>query len=424
MNRVLDRLPRTRFGRYGREVPAFRTCGVAGFYAAVVVTLGGGLLAGLSLVVLALLCAVCGLSFFAYAFARRFVTGRETLVLLEYVWFAEICVAATVWGLGLSVLDYLDAVAVGLCFFLAAGRVGCLLVGCCYGRPAAVGIRYGREAARDGFPRELVGVRLFPVPALEAAGLLVIGCTGLAALPSAPSGAVFTWFLVSYAVLRFGLEGLRGDARPRLLGLSVNRWMCLAEFGLALWLSQRDHPALTTTRVAIVVGLLVALLVAALAVMRAGDRGRRLLSDDHVAELRRLAHAMPTTTPVVTTSSLGVIVAVSGEHVAESSGLHVSFSPAAHPIDLRLLCELAARCLPDLDPTAANFTRRHVLHVFVPEMGQRPPHAPSGDKLYGNVVRLAQRLDAEEEIGSPPNGDSNGNGDHRMNYFGSPSPTH
>src|SRR5439155_15663713 len=234
LNAALDRLPRTHVASAAREAPAFRASGVTGFYGALLALTAGGLLAGRSWLVLAAIALVAAASFFVWAFVRRAVSGREEVVLLEHVWFAEACVAGGLAAIGEPVLPYLDVLAVALCVFLAGGRIGCLVAGCCFGRPSSLGIRYGPEAADDGFPRHLVGVRLLPVPAFEAAGLLVLGAAGLAALPPAHAGVVFPVFLASYAVLRFGLEALRGDRRPHVLGLSVNRWMCVTELGVAL----------------------------------------------------------------------------------------------------------------------------------------------------------------------------------------------
>jgi Prolipoprotein diacylglyceryl transferase len=378
----LDRLPRTRVGTAARTRPAFLASGVAGFYAALVALVAGGLLAGRSLLVLAAVAAVAAASFYVWALVRRRITARERLVLLEHVWFAEACVAGGLAAIGEPVLPYMDVMAVALCVFLAAGRVGCMLVGCCYGRPAAVGIRYGEEAAAAGFPRHLVGVRLLPVPAFEAVGLMVIGASGLAALPFAPAGTVFTWFLAAYALMRFGLEGLRGDRRPHVLGLSVNRWMCVAELTVAVALSARPFGARD-----LALGAFVAtVLVACLAVRRARDPRRRLLAGEHVAELREAVDSLRARAdgePVALTTSARVAVAASPEHV--------SFSLVGTARDLPLLCEVAAAALPDADPDTAVL-RGTVLHV-------RPSGAPAGvDELYGAIVRRLQRPAGEDRL--------------------------
>jgi hypothetical protein len=62
LNRFLDALPRSTFFERSCERPAFRSMGVAGYYAAFIATLGAGLVAGRSLVVLAAVAAACALS--------------------------------------------------------------------------------------------------------------------------------------------------------------------------------------------------------------------------------------------------------------------------------------------------------------------------------------------------------------------------
>jgi hypothetical protein len=403
LNELLDRLPRTRVGRARREAPAFRTCGIVGFYLAIVATLAGTLLAGLTLLVAAALCAVCGLSFFAYAHLRRWLTGEEELVLLEHVWFAELCAAGFLWAFGLPVLAYLDVVAVGLCFFLACGRVGCLLVGCCRGAPSAVGIRYGEDCAREGFPRHLVGVRLLPVPAFEAAGLVLIGVTGLIALPFAHPGDVFAWFLLGYAVMRFGLEGLRTDERPELLGLSQSRWMCLGELTLVLALGLHAGGDLGTARTAALFGLLGALLVAGLILWRALDPRRALLAPAHLEEVRALAAGTGASSVALHTSSRGVSVGTS----RSEAGFHLSLSLPGELHDLPLLCDLAAHTLAEARPVEAEESAEGVLHIHARPAATTADteHARSLD-LYGHVVRRLQ-------AGPPAAGD-----ERSHNYFG------
>jgi prolipoprotein diacylglyceryltransferase len=415
LNRWLDTLPRTRLGRFTREVPAFRTCGVLGFYAAVLAAMGGALVARLSLVVMVAVALVCALSFFGYVYGRRWLTGRETLELLDQVWFAELVTVGALLALGVPVLPYLDVLAVALCPFLAAGRVGCTLVGCCHGRPSSFGITYRAEHAGDGFPRHLVGIRLLPVPAFEAAGLVTIGGAGLGALPFAPAGSVFAWFLVSYAILRFGLEELRGDVRPHLLGLSKPQWMSVAEFGVGLWLAQRTALEPVAAAPLMVVAVLLPLTLAgALGARWWFDRRRRVLHPDHLAEAQRLLdtacrdHAAGTP-PVARRSSAGLSIAVSDG--STSGSVHVSLARGPDA-DLPLLCDVAARVLPRgavHDVVLAG----GVLHIVLfPDTAAAPPRASA---LYRAAVL---RLQAEAiELETAP-GTSAAPVPSRRSYFG------
>ena len=397
LNHLLDSLPRPRLGCGGRESSTYRACGVFGFYCALIAALGGGLLAGRSLLVIALLALVCGLSFYVYAYLRMWIVGREVIVLLEHVWFAFACVAITLWALREPVLLYLDVVSAALCFFLAAGRVGCTLVGCCHGHPSSLGVVYNEECAREGFPRHLVGVRLFPVPAIEAAGLLAIGVIGMIALPVAQPGKLFTWYLLAYSVMRFGLEGIRGDRRPHFLSLSQARWMAIIETGLALRLSAGEHQVPVT----VVYFSLFAALIAALAYRSRSDRRRRTLDAAHVSEVREIARGeierrpLERVAPASCVTSRQVTVAVSAAGVILPDAAHISLSLPGGRGDLSLLCELAARAFPELIVEATQFTGGRVLHLLTPapvtdrEAGAQAAE-PLAQAIYGSVVRRLQ----------------------------------
>lgn len=403
INSMLDELPRTRVGTLGREAPAFRTCGVAGFYVAVVVLFGAGLMTGRSLPVLAIIMLVSGLSFFAYTYLRRWITGVERLVLLEHVWFALGVNAGVLWLMRQPVLPYLDVISVALCPFLAAGRVGCTLVGCCHGNPSDLGIRYSAAAANDGFERYLVGVRLLPVPAIEAVGLLIIGLTGALALPFAASGKVFAWYLLSYSVMRFGLEGLRGDVRPHWLGLSQARWMSIAEVMVAVHLAGDATIAVQAAADAV---LLLTLFATLLYLQRRNAR-RMLLAPKHVAELRAAFAAeaetfawRTATTPTVYRTSSGTTIAVSAAAADRDRGdhafAHVSVALPPSVRDLRLLVDVVAAAFPDLAANHAELTRGHLLHMRVPiaSLGEDSTlleRRDCADTLYGVLVRCAQR---------------------------------
>lgn len=122
---------------------------------------------------------------------------------------------------------YCDAmvpcIALGHCF----GRIGCFFAGCCYGIPYEGPFAVTRSEAGQG-------VSVFPVQLLEAAlnlGLFFLLC----AYVKKHGGryrVLYAYFL-SYGVVRFALEFLRGDAvRGIWGGLSTSQWISL---GLGLF---------------------------------------------------------------------------------------------------------------------------------------------------------------------------------------------
>ncbi|XXY52616.1 prolipoprotein diacylglyceryl transferase family protein [Sorangium sp. So ce269] len=403
LNAWLDGLPRPALFRACQPRPTFLGMGTAGYYAALVVTLGAGLVAGRSLLVLSALSAACAASFFAWALLRKWIAGHESYVLMEHLWAAQLSCAGALLLLREPVLPYLDAVSLGLCAFLAAGRLGCLLVGCCHGMPSSVGIVYGEELVRGGFPKHLAGVRLFPVQLVEAAALVAIGLIGLLLLPASPPGHVLAWVLLSYAIVRFGLEGIRGDERPHLLGLSQSRWMAALEAAAAIALIDRGTPMSPARWAA--AGAVAAVLLAALSVRACrAALARRLLSAAHVDEVRGLVRAAAERVtalealdvfdvpPEVRPTRLGVSVGVSPLESGGGLRAHVSLMLPLGAPDLRLACALAARALPEATPLSAHASPLSLLHVVVPlPLPSSPaPRAGLSDALFGAVVRRLQ----------------------------------
>ncbi len=202
--------------------------------------------------------------FLTLAMATKIVVGHENLIYYHH----EIAVlAGTALFLRLlhqPLLPYLDITVLGIGIFLACGRIGCLLVGCCHGRPSRWGVCYGEAHAAAGFTRYYVGIPLFPVQALEslwALGIVVVGATVV--LRGSAPGTVFTSYIVVYGFGRFCFEFLRGDPdRPYFFGFSEAQWTSLllmaftisAEASRALpW--QRWHAAATILLALIMAGV-------------------------------------------------------------------------------------------------------------------------------------------------------------------------
>jgi phosphatidylglycerol:prolipoprotein diacylglycerol transferase len=112
---------------------------------------------------------------------------------------------------GVPVLALADLSVPALCLGHALGRIGCLLGGCCFGRPweGALAIHYVDPLA----PAAALAVGRHPYPIYEATGLLVLGVTfALLPLRDPGSGRRLLAYAAGYSLLRLLLEPLRGDA--------------------------------------------------------------------------------------------------------------------------------------------------------------------------------------------------------------------
>ncbi len=113
-----------------------------------------------------------------------------------------------------------DLFAPGLALGIAIGRVGCLLNGCCYGRPT--NFSWGIEAH---------GKLVHPTQIYEA-----IFCFALFIVlwrvrkRIVKDGRLFKLFLLSYCFFRFWVEFLRGDAVPGVLNFSMAQFIACVAF--------------------------------------------------------------------------------------------------------------------------------------------------------------------------------------------------
>lgn len=108
---------------------------------------------------------------------------------------------------GIQILPAADAVAPGLLFACALGRVGCLLNGCCGGLPA-----HGPLALDGRWPTQIA-----ESIATATLGSLLLGAR------SAPPGRTAALAALGYASVRFTLEFFRNDVSPALLGLTPSQ---------------------------------------------------------------------------------------------------------------------------------------------------------------------------------------------------------
>lgn len=228
-NAALDRLarPQITLGRW--QVAAFHLCGALGLALAIALSQLLVVARSLSPWIMALISLVAVLTLFALALLALLLRGDEQLVFYQHAIAVLLVTTLLLWLLGQPVLAYLDITLLGIGLFQACGRVGCLMAGCCHGRPSRWGVRYRLAHAQAGFTRLYVGVRLFPIQALEALGVAAIVAFGsLLVLRGSPAGTALTWYVVLYDLGRFCLEFGRADlGRPYIAGFSEGQWTAL-----------------------------------------------------------------------------------------------------------------------------------------------------------------------------------------------------
>jgi phosphatidylglycerol:prolipoprotein diacylglycerol transferase len=135
-----------------------------------------------------------------------------------------------------------DLFAPGIALGHVIGRFGCLLAGCCYGRPAsvpwAVTFTDPAAAANVGTP---LGIPLHPTQLYDAGAELAILAVLLATEQKGHPfpGRTFWLYVLLYGVSRFVIEFFRGDDRGIILGVSTSQFVSLVAIPLALLLLYR-----------------------------------------------------------------------------------------------------------------------------------------------------------------------------------------
>ncbi len=128
----------------------------------------------------------------------------------------------------LDLETYADVAASAAPLFHFFGRIGCFLSGCCYG----IESRFGFAAQNNPYVPEINGVTRFPVQLLEAGLNLVLFVLFYSLLKKEKfKGRLFILYLMSYSVIRFCLEFLRGDTvRGFIFGISTSQFISILIF--------------------------------------------------------------------------------------------------------------------------------------------------------------------------------------------------
>lgn len=147
-------------------------------------------------------------------------------------------------------LRLLDTIAVMAPMGHVFARLGCLLAGCCQGRPTDVPWAIVFRDPRSMVPLEWLGVPLHPAQVYESAGNAVIAFAMyrlLVRTENSRPGLVTAAYFACYGVERFFLEYFRGDTVPLGLGLTAGQGLGVglvaASLAMVAWRSACTRPS-------------------------------------------------------------------------------------------------------------------------------------------------------------------------------------
>ena len=130
-----------------------------------------------------------------------------------------------------------DLFAPGIALGHVIGRFGCLLAGCCYGRPTSVpwAITFTDPAAAANVGTPL-GIPLHPTQLYDAGAELLILVVLLATERKGRPfpGRTFWLYILLYGTSRLLIEVFRGDDRGMVLGVSTSQFVSLVAIPLAV----------------------------------------------------------------------------------------------------------------------------------------------------------------------------------------------
>jgi hypothetical protein len=272
----------------------FQLCGTAGLALAIMLAMILTRHAGLSYWVMARIVEMAVATFLGLVMATKMITGEERIIYYHHEIVVMLMAALFLWTTRQPLLPYLDATILGIGLFLSFGRIGCLMVGCCHGRPHHWGVRYSEEQAAAGFPSYLVGVQLFPIQAVESVWVLGTVMVGTYFVWSGrPSGTALAWYVVTYDLGRFAFEFARGDAgRPYWLGFSQPQWLSLLLTGGVVWAERAGRLPLSRWHLATFASLIT--IVVAVSLQRRFQRTPtfRLLHPRHIQQVANAVKAL------------------------------------------------------------------------------------------------------------------------------------
>ena len=221
----------------------YHLIGYTGFSLSLLVSCVLAEMNNLSILLCLMLSITCALVTRGLAYVSARWLGKPNIVFLRYFWVVVMLASFLLWYLEYPVIPYIEILILGIGIMLAFGRLGCLVAGCCHGRPATHGIRYGSAHIRDGLPPSFATCPLVPIQLVEHVWVLCILGISFVWYSNTPgTGSAMVFFVLAYSLGRFLLEFFRGDPERALRGpLSEPQWTSLLNVAFFTLLALADY---------------------------------------------------------------------------------------------------------------------------------------------------------------------------------------
>ncbi len=196
--------------------------------------------------------------------AEWFAIWRGGLTFQGGLILAILATMVYLWKKNIPVGKMFDAFAPALAVGVGFGRLGCLMNGCCWGKPAPASFKLGMLFPPDiepmvaqvryaatwpeawvnyvtnlGYPADTMPpIPLYPTQLFSAIGLFLIAIGLILAeriWRKRSDGQVILWFIFAYSIGRFFVEYYRDDTPLRygfgaFPGLRLGQWLAVAMF--------------------------------------------------------------------------------------------------------------------------------------------------------------------------------------------------
>lgn len=275
--------PRLTVRLFRWKISSFHFYGVTGFIVGTLLGAGIAYVQQLSVTTVLLLSLTGAAVFFALAIGAKIITGKESIVYYHHEIAILILCAIVLKIMHEPVLVYLDITILGVATFLAFGRIGCFSVGCCHGKPARGGVRYGHDHVAAGFSFYYEDIPLFPIQLVESVFVFLVILAGTVwMLRHSTPGTVLILYTAVYGTFRFAVEFFRGDPeRPYFKGLSEAQWTTLLLIVVSLVFSVTGLVPFYSWHI----GLSLLLLVAGVVVIVRSNPERSMISPAHIRQI-------------------------------------------------------------------------------------------------------------------------------------------